>query len=322
MHLVAATADHVAVEAHQEADLVGRARPVLGRERVGRLIAFTPISIAPSTTSKSAASPLSWPLVRGRPRALAQRPLPSMVIATCRGTSVGRDRGRPGAGRVRVRRAYGALHAGCRRVSTRGHDLAGSVVRSLDLPEPTLPARPSRTAARDQRSTYSRDRRPRSRCQCRNAATRPDASRRWRGVGGGDRRPVAGQQRAHHLERAGRRRGRAGDPAVRAQRATGGGREPPVRPGVAAARAVVERRRVAGHRERAEQVGVEHLGRRAVARRSSPAGRRRAAGTAAPTAASPRPPAGRRSRASRCRRCSGRSRHRGGPGRRRSCRPG
>src|SRR5690606_35999754 len=45
--------------------------------------------MAPSTTSKRELSPCSWPLVRGRPRSLAQRPLPSITIATCRGTSSG-----------------------------------------------------------------------------------------------------------------------------------------------------------------------------------------------------------------------------------------
>src|SRR5450631_3635257 len=50
---------------------------------------LTPISMAPATTSSRDASPASWPLVRGRPRAFAQRPLPSMTIATCPGTSSG-----------------------------------------------------------------------------------------------------------------------------------------------------------------------------------------------------------------------------------------
>ena len=49
-------------------------------------MAFTPISMAPSTTSNSECSPCSWPAVRGSPRSSAQRPLPSMMIATCRGT--------------------------------------------------------------------------------------------------------------------------------------------------------------------------------------------------------------------------------------------
>src|SRR3954465_1270091 len=45
-----------------------------------------PSSMAPSTQSNSEDSPASWPAVRGRPRDLAQRPLPSMTIATWPGT--------------------------------------------------------------------------------------------------------------------------------------------------------------------------------------------------------------------------------------------
>src|SRR6478735_11367270 len=41
--------------------------------------------MAPATTSSSEASPASCPFVRGSPRALAHRPLPSMTIATCFG---------------------------------------------------------------------------------------------------------------------------------------------------------------------------------------------------------------------------------------------
>src|SRR4051794_8405484 len=48
---------------------------------------FTPISMPPATTSSSEASPISWPLTRGSPRALAQRPLPSITIATWPGTN-------------------------------------------------------------------------------------------------------------------------------------------------------------------------------------------------------------------------------------------
>src|SRR6187431_2351018 len=47
----------------------------------------TPTSMAPATTSSRAASPLVWPSVRASPRSLAQRPLPSMTIATCLGTA-------------------------------------------------------------------------------------------------------------------------------------------------------------------------------------------------------------------------------------------
>src|SRR5690242_14708240 len=48
-----------------------------------------PSSIAPMITSKSECSPRLWPSVLGRPRSLAQRPLPSMTRATWRGKSWG-----------------------------------------------------------------------------------------------------------------------------------------------------------------------------------------------------------------------------------------
>src|SRR5215472_17266784 len=48
-----------------------------------------PSSIAPMITSKSECSPRLWPSVLGRPRSLAQRPLPSMTKATWRGRSSG-----------------------------------------------------------------------------------------------------------------------------------------------------------------------------------------------------------------------------------------
>src|SRR6476661_1530538 len=46
-----------------------------------------PASIAPSTTSRTAFIPLRWPNGRGMSRSRAQRPLPSMMMATCRGTA-------------------------------------------------------------------------------------------------------------------------------------------------------------------------------------------------------------------------------------------
>jgi hypothetical protein len=42
----------------------------------------SPTSKPPSTVSNRAASPASWPLLRGRPLAPAQRPLPSITMAT------------------------------------------------------------------------------------------------------------------------------------------------------------------------------------------------------------------------------------------------
>jgi hypothetical protein len=46
-----------------------------------------PRSIAARTVLRSASTPRRWPSTRGRPRAAAQRPLPSMMMATCRGMS-------------------------------------------------------------------------------------------------------------------------------------------------------------------------------------------------------------------------------------------
>ena len=48
---------------------------------------LTPSSIAPLSTSSTTDSPTLWPSVRGSPRSLAQRPLPSITMATCSGTS-------------------------------------------------------------------------------------------------------------------------------------------------------------------------------------------------------------------------------------------
>ena len=57
-----------------------------------------PISRAPLTTSSSAVSPAAWPSVRGSPRALAQRPLPSMTQATWTGTRERSSSGGTGSG--------------------------------------------------------------------------------------------------------------------------------------------------------------------------------------------------------------------------------
>src|SRR5258708_26510040 len=50
-----------------------------------------PSSLAPSTVRRTALAPWRWPSARGRPRARAHRPLPSMMMATCTGGS--RDSG-------------------------------------------------------------------------------------------------------------------------------------------------------------------------------------------------------------------------------------
>src|SRR5919109_2883607 len=43
-------------------------------------------SAAARTTRRNASAPSRWPIVRGNPRAFAHRPLPSMMMATWRGT--------------------------------------------------------------------------------------------------------------------------------------------------------------------------------------------------------------------------------------------
>src|ERR1700733_7384209 len=53
-----------------------------------------PSSEAARTTRRNASTPRRWPSARGKPLAAAQRPLPSMMMATCSGPS---DRSDPSA---------------------------------------------------------------------------------------------------------------------------------------------------------------------------------------------------------------------------------
>ena len=48
-----------------------------------------PISPAARTVLRNASTPRRCPSPRGSPRAAAQRPLPSMMMATCRGVANG-----------------------------------------------------------------------------------------------------------------------------------------------------------------------------------------------------------------------------------------
>src|SRR5262245_23014126 len=52
----------------------------------------TPSSWQPRTTVRTTSLPRRWPSSRERPRASAQRPLPSGMIATCRGSFAGSRR--------------------------------------------------------------------------------------------------------------------------------------------------------------------------------------------------------------------------------------
>src|SRR5512147_105432 len=51
-----------------------------------------PSSCALRTTARAASRPSRWPSIRERPRLSAQRPLPSMMMATWRGMNSGRSR--------------------------------------------------------------------------------------------------------------------------------------------------------------------------------------------------------------------------------------
>src|SRR5258705_2446531 len=56
----------------------------LSAEKAYIVSAVIPRSGAASTARRTASAPARWPAPRGRPRRVAQRPLPSMMIATCR----------------------------------------------------------------------------------------------------------------------------------------------------------------------------------------------------------------------------------------------
>ena len=227
----------------------------------------------PSTTSSSAASPASWPSVRGSPRALAHRPLPSMTIATCRGTSSLRDR------RRRVRRT----DAGVGGRASRSRRLGG--LTRLDV----LAA----SAARARGGTAGTRRPARASPRCRSALASATSQS-----------PASSAPSSASVSVAGRRG--AGQPAVartRPRRADGDERR--CGPGLAAAGAVGEAGRPAGDRQRAQQVGVEHQAGRVlpgVSARSAPTSSRYCCSDGSLLLGRP---AGRRSRASRCRPCSG-----------------
>ena len=78
-------ADEAAQQPHQVADFDG------GRDQFSELkekIVRTEMPVAAArTVLRKASTPRRWPSTRGRPRAAAQRPLPSMMMATWRGLS-------------------------------------------------------------------------------------------------------------------------------------------------------------------------------------------------------------------------------------------
>ena len=57
-------------------------------EKANSVRASTPRRAHSSIHMRTGVSPARWPAERVSPRAAAQRPLPSMVIAMCRGSSL------------------------------------------------------------------------------------------------------------------------------------------------------------------------------------------------------------------------------------------
>src|SRR5947207_3388827 len=86
----------------------------------------TPRSIHARTVVRTASTPLRWPATRGSMRCFAQRPLPSMMIAMCRGTW-------RGGGTSRVELSNTMNDRGGGRDSLRnGCDERGDGARALD----------------------------------------------------------------------------------------------------------------------------------------------------------------------------------------------
>src|SRR5437867_11894077 len=70
-----------------KAEISVRGRCQCSSETADSVSTSPPASIAPSTTSRTAFMPARCPSGRGRCRSRAQRPLPSMMMATWRGTA-------------------------------------------------------------------------------------------------------------------------------------------------------------------------------------------------------------------------------------------
>ena len=84
--LVGVLADGAVDQAEQAGDLVVGPAPVLAAEDI-QGEDLDPLSGATRTIGRIASTPWTCPAMAGRPRAAAQRRLPSAMMATCRGCS-------------------------------------------------------------------------------------------------------------------------------------------------------------------------------------------------------------------------------------------
>src|SRR5690606_5998231 len=70
-------------------------RPQFSEEKANRVSAPIPRSRQKSMQMLTARAPARWPTARGRLRRAAHRPLPSMMMAMCRGKLIGKPRAVP-----------------------------------------------------------------------------------------------------------------------------------------------------------------------------------------------------------------------------------
>ena len=269
------------------------------------------MSMQPRTTSSSCASPWRWPSIRGRPRWLAHRPLPSMTSATWFGTSsagmsgavaplgcgvgaitVGSSRPRSGAaGRASALGAQAGAHrvdsrfgSEGRRPAVRRRSCGPSTVAGMPAGQVDAGRSPPRRSTSGQRAQGPLE----VPLQVGGDEARGVAA--GGGVGALGGAPVAVAQRLEQPPRLLGRDDGPGRAAALAHRAARGHREAPV---VAlaldpAAGALGDRGRPAGDDHRAQQEGVEHEVGVADAAGEPAQARRRAAGTARAPARPPR----------------------------------
>ncbi len=158
VHLVAAAADHVAVEVHQELHLVRRALPVLRGEGVEREVLHAHLDTALEDVHDDALTDL---VALGAGQAPLLRP--AAVAVHHDGDVLGHQL----TGDLRRRRARGVRLGGLVRAPVTAAEDPAYCHVLLSLPVSLLHAPRRLPDAPRHFSTYRSERRPRSRCQCR-----------------------------------------------------------------------------------------------------------------------------------------------------------
>ena len=237
VHPIPAAAQHVPVEAHQEAHLIGRALPVLGRERIRGQIPDAEFDAALDDVEQRSLAAL---VAGGARQPTAGRPPTVAVHDECDVPrhQLGRDVGRPGARRMRV---------GCGRASAGHRSGATGAGRPSAVGSSSPGVGPLEDGDR-RRRPFDQRQRPKPPLevplqQRRDQPGRLPPVHRLDRVGG---RPVPVDERCQQGDRRRRRAHHGTGPAVRAEHAAGGDVERAVRAGLTAAGALGQRRRPAG----------------------------------------------------------------------------